>query len=226
MIVGKRKPFDEIKQAMKAFRSVLNVGCGGCTAICMSGGQREVAQLNEELQESFRQEKIQCRVDGFTIERQCNADFFQELDEIAGGYDALFSMACGAGVQFLADRYLQKPVFPALDTIFIGIDRDIGWYEENCRACGECVLGETGGICPVTKCAKSLFNGPCGGTSQDGKCEASIEVPCAWFDIYKRLKEQNRLQDILKIKPAREWRNQTLGTLVQEEYKKRYAKAK
>ena len=85
-------------------------------------------------------------------------------------------------------------------------------------------LGETGGICPVTRCAKSLFNGPCGGTSREGKCEVSKDTPCAWFEIHKRLKEQNRLENILKLKPAREWRNQTQGTLVQEAYKKRYAK--
>jgi len=163
-------------------------------------------------------------VDGFTIERQCNADFFQELDEIASSYEALLSMACGAGVQVLADRYPQKPVFPALNTVFVGVDRGIGWFEENCRTCRECVLGETAGICPVTRCAKSLFNGPCGGTSKEGKCEVSKDTPCAWFEIYKRLKDQNRLENILKVKPAREWRNQTQGTLVQEAYKKRYAK--
>ena len=149
---------------------------------------------------------------------------YSELDDMAKTYDALLSMACGAGVQFLADRYPEKPVFPALNTTFIGVDRDIGWFEENCRACRECVLGETGGICPVTRCAKSLFNGPCGGTSREGKCEVSKDTPCAWFEIHKRLKEQNRLENILKVKPAREWRNQTQGTLVQEAYKKRYAK--
>ena len=224
MIVGERKPFDEIKEMMKSFKKVLNVGCGGCTSICMAGGQREVGLLNEELQNAFKQEGVPCQMDGFTIERQCNADFYSELDDMAKTYDALLSMACGAGVQFVADRYPGKPVFPALNTTFIGIDRDIGWFEENCRACRECVLGETGGICPVTRCAKSLFNGPCGGTSREGKCEVSKDTPCAWFEIHKRLKEQSRLENILKVKPAREWRNQTQGTVVQEAYKKRYAK--
>ncbi len=224
MIAAEIKPFVEIAEAIKGFGKVLNVGCGGCTSICMAGGQREVGELNEELQKTFKQGGILCQIRGFTIERQCNADFFPELDEIVKDYEALLSMACGAGVQFLADRYPQKPVFPALDTVFVGIDRDIGWFEENCCACRECVLGETAGICPLTRCAKSLFNGPCGGTSREGKCEVSKDTPCAWFEIYKRLKEQHRLGNILKVKPAREWRNQTLGTLVQEAYKKRYAK--
>lgn len=224
MIVAERKPLDEIKEMIKNYKRVLNVGCGGCTSICFTGGQREVHELNESLENILKSEGGMLRLEGFTIERQCNADFYSELDEIAKNYDALLSMACGAGVQFMADRYPEKPVFPALNTLFVGIDRDIGWFEENCRTCRECVLGDTAGICPLTRCAKSLFNGPCGGTSREGKCEVSKEVPCAWYEIFKRLKEQNRLENILKIKPAREWRNQTRGTMVHEDYKMRYLK--
>jgi len=224
MIVAEKKPIDEIKEMLKGFKKVLNVGCGGCTSICLSGGQTEVNLLNDELKNAFNLDQISIQIDGFTIERQCNADFYPDLDERAKTYEALLSMACGAGVQFLAERYPEKPVFPALNTVFVGVDRDIGWFEENCRTCRECVIGETGGICPITRCAKSLFNGPCGGTSQEGKCEVSKDVPCAWYEIYQRLKEQNRLENILKVKPPREWRNQTRGTLVQEAFKKRYAK--
>lgn len=224
MIVADRKPFDEIKEMVKNFKKVLNVGCGGCTSICLSGGQKEVGILNEELKKAFELDHIPLQIDSFTIERQCNADFYPLLDEMMKPYEAILSMACGAGVQFMADRYPEKLVFPALNTIFVGVDRDLGWFEENCRTCRECVLGETAGICPVTRCAKSLFNGPCGGTSREGKCEVNKDTPCAWFEIHKRLKQQNRLENILKIKPAREWRNQTQGTLVQEVYKKRYVK--
>jgi len=224
MIVAEKKSIDEIKGMLKGFKKVLNVGCGGCTSICLAGGQKEVNLLNDELKNAFTLEQVSIQIDGFTIERQCNADFYPDLDERAKAYEALLSMACGAGVQFLAERYPEKPVFPALNTVFVGVDRDIGWFEENCRTCRECVLGETGGICPITGCAKSLFNGPCGGTSQEGKCEVSKDVPCAWYEIYQRLKQQNRLENILKVKPPREWRNQTRGTLVQEAFKKRYAK--
>ena len=224
MIVAEKKSIDEIKGMLKGFKMVLNVGCGGCTSICLAGGQKEVNLLNEELKNTFNLDQVSIQIDGFTVERQCNADFYPDLDERAKTYEALLSMACGAGVQFLAERYPEKPVFPVLNTVFVGVDRDIGWFEENCRTCGECVLGETGGVCPITRCAKSLFNGPCGGTSQEGKCEVSKDVPCAWYEIYQRLKQQNRLENILKVKPPREWRNQTRGTLVQEAFKKRYAK--
>jgi ferredoxin len=224
MIVAERKPLEEIKEMIKSHKKALNVGCGGCTSICLSGGQREVDLLNDELRNAFKGNNPLPQIDGFTIERQCNADFFHELDEMMKSYDAILSMACGAGVQFVAERYPDKPVFPALNTIFVGVDRDIGWYEENCRACRDCVLGETAGICPVTRCAKSIFNGPCGGTSKDGKCEVSKDTPCAWFEIYERLKKQDRLANIIKLSVPREWRNQTRGSLIHEPYKKRYTK--
>ena len=224
MIVAERKPLDEIKEMLKPYKKILNVGCGGCTSICLAGGQKEVDLLNEELKKAFETGQVSMRIDGWTVERQCNGDFYPDLDERAKTYEAVLSMACGAGVQFLADRYPEKPVFPALNTVFVGVDRDLGWFEENCRTCRECVLGETGGVCPITRCAKSLFNGPCGGTSQEGKCEVSKDVPCAWYEIYQRLKQQSRLENILKVKPPREWRNQTRGTLVQEPFKKRYGK--
>jgi len=224
MIIGERKPLQEIKDMIKDYKKVLNVGCGGCTSICLAGGQREVEDLNAELKKILRADNGSNQIDAFTIERQCNTDFFGELDEMVPGYDAILSMACGAGVQFVAERHPDKPVFPALNTVFVGVDREIGWYEENCRTCGECVLGETGGICPVTRCAKSLFNGPCGGTTLDGKCEVNNDVPCAWYEIYERLKKQGRLECILKIKTPREWENQTQRSLIQEPYKSRYTK--
>jgi len=138
------------------------------------------------------------------------------------GYQAVLSLACGAGVQFVAERHPAVPVYPALNTVFVGVDRDVGWYEENCRTCGDCILGETGGICPVTRCAKGLFNGPCGGTTLDGKCEVDPNVPCAWFQIHERLEKQGRLDLIRKIRPAREWVNQSQRSLIQEAYKERY----
>jgi hypothetical protein len=224
MIVAERKPFEEIKAMMKPYKKVLNVGCGGCTSVSMTGGQKEVDLLNEELKKSFDSDHTPFQISGLTVERQCNAEFFALLDQKVKSYDAILSMACGAGVQFVAARYPEIPVFPALNTIFIGLDRDYGWFEESCRSCGNCVLGETAGICPVTRCAKGLFNGPCGGTSIDGKCEVNKDVPCAWYEIYQRLKLQNRLENILKITPARDWHNQVQGTFIHEDFKRRYIK--
>jgi ferredoxin len=224
MIVGERKPLEEISGMLHSYRKVLNVGCGGCTSICLAGGQKEVSQLSRDLENHYGDKGGDILIHELTIERQCNAEFFADLDGMIKNYDAVLSMACGAGVQFVADRYPEMPVFPALNTTFVGTDKDVGWYEENCRTCGDCVLGDTGGICPVTRCAKSLFNGPCGGTRTEGTCEVDKDTPCAWYEIHKRLKAQNRLDLILKVRPAREWVNQTRRSVIQEPYKERYTK--
>ncbi len=229
MVKGKRKPLEEIKSLISTFENILIVGCGGCVSVCLVGGQKETNTLNVELSMQYKQNKIKKGIKTHTIERQCNVQFLAELDEIVNEYDCLLSMACGAGVQYLADRFAQIPVFPAINTVAIGVDREIGIYEEKCRACGECVLAYTGGICPVTRCAKGLFNGPCGGTSNNGMCEVSAGhefewgIPCAWYQIYERLKAQNRLDYILKIQAPMEWQNQIQRTIVQEPYESRYS---
>lgn len=223
MIIAKVKPLEEIADMIKDYKKILNTGCAGCTAVCLAGGQKEVDSLNVKLARFFKENNLTVAIDGFTVERQCEVDFLAELDSLIEPYDAVLSMACGAGVQFLAERFPNKRVFPAVNTTFVGVNRDLGWYEERCKCCGECVLAYTGGICPVAMCAKCLFNGPCGG-AQDGHCEVDKEIPCAWVNIYNRLKQQDRLADILKVRPAREWRDQVQGSFVMEEYKERYTK--
>lgn len=221
MVKAKRKPIEEIKEAIKGYKNILTVGCGGCVSVCLAGGQREVNELNAILALHMKKDNLDKKLAGYTVERQCNVKFLDELEAQIKGHDCVLSMACGAGVQNLAERFPSIPVFPSVNTVSIGVDRDLGMYEEKCRACGHCVLGYTGGVCPVTRCSKGLFNGPCGGTNK-GKCEISAEVPCAWYDIYNRLKEQNRLDDILKVQPPMEWQNQTPRTIVQEAYEHRY----
>ena len=126
------------------------------------------------------------------------------------GYQAVLSLACGAGVQFVAERHPAVPVYPALNTVFVGVDRDVGWYEENCRTCGDCVLHLTGGICPVTRCSKSIFNGPCGG-SVVGHCEIDKEVACGWQLIIDRLKALDLMENYEKIRPMKGWRSSRDG---------------
>jgi len=221
MVKGKRKPFDEIKGMIKSHKKVLNVGCAGCVSVCYAGGLKEVGILNDQLNASFKQDGLDIQVDGYTVERQCNQDLLAELDRIAPQYDAMMSMACGAGCQYIAERFPETPVYPAINTLFIGVDKEIGIFEERCRACGNCVLGYTGGICPIARCAKGLFNGPCGGTNMTS-CEVSKDIPCAWYDIYMRLKEIGQLENIMKIKEPMEWQNTTRGTFVQLGYEDRF----
>jgi len=219
MIVGQRKPFDEIKDLLKGYKKILNVGCGTCVAVCLVGGEKEVEILNAELDMAFKLNKEAVTIDGITIERQCDREYLELLDSKVNNYDALLTMACGAGVQFLSERFPEKPVFPAVNTTFIGVNQGLGWYEERCRSCSSCVLGMTGGICPLTMCAKGLYNGPCGGTNK-GSCEIDKEQPCAWYLIYQRLEKQGRLDEIKEFKPAQNWQNQIPRTVVQPGYNK------
>ncbi len=223
MIVGKRKPFEEIKGLILPYKKILIVGCGTCVAVCLAGGEKEVEILQKELTLSLGEEGY--TFDGVTLERQCDKEFLDEIGESVSSYDALLSMACGAGVQFMAEHYPNIPVLPAVNTSFIGVNKNVGWYEERCRACGDCVLGITGGICPVTMCAKGLFNGPCGGTNK-GKCEIDENQPCAWYMIYERLSQQGRLDQIMEIIPANNWENQRPRTVIQPGYEKLYESVK
>lgn len=223
MVKAKRKPIEEIRESIADYDKILTVGCGGCVSVCLAGGQREVNALNAELKLLYKSDAKPKVLGSYTVERQCNNQFLVELDDKVKDYGCILSMACGAGVQLLAERFPTIPVMPAVNTIAIGVDREIGMYEEKCRACGECVLAYTGSICPVTRCAKGLFNGPCGGTNR-GKCEISQDIPCAWLDIFERLKAQNRLDDIMKIQPPMQWQNQVQRTIVQQPYERRYYK--
>jgi hypothetical protein len=221
MIVAQRKPFAEIKAMLKGYKKVLNVGCGTCVSVCLAGGEKEVTILNTEIEMTRKLDGEPITIQGHTIERQCDREYLAELDSIIeeGNFDALMSMACGVGIQFLAERYPLIPTFPAVDTTGLAVNQAVGWYEERCRSCSQCVLGITGGICPVTMCAKGLFNGPCGGTNK-GSCEISNEQPCAWFKIYERLKGQNRLDSIKKLNTIRGWNDQIPRNLIQPGYKK------
>jgi len=219
MIVAKRKPFDEIKEMIKPYKKVLNVGCGTCVAVCLVGGEKEVAVLSAEIEMARKLDDNPIQIDGYTVERQCDREYLAELDDKVGSYDALISMACGVGIQFLAERFPDKPVFPAVDTSGLAVNQAVGWYEERCRSCASCVLGWTGGICPVTMCAKGLYNGPCGGTNK-GSCEINKDQPCAWYMIYERLSKQGRLDNLLVVRGVNDWKDQVPRTLIQPGYKK------
>ncbi|HUI69059.1 MAG TPA: methylenetetrahydrofolate reductase C-terminal domain-containing protein [Spirochaetia bacterium] len=234
MVKATQKPLEEIFDLIRSYKeahrprdflNVLTVGCGGCTSICMAGGQREVIALNEELTEMARGRKVPVRFSCTTVERQCNPQFLEDIEDLVKDCDCLLSSACGAGVQHLGDRYPSKPVFPALDTMFLGVDIDTGLYEERCRACKKCVLGVTAGICPLTRCSKGVLNGPCGGTRADGNCELGTGFRCAWNAIYERLKEQGRADDLLEIRLPIDWQERGQGVLVQKGFEGRYAKA-
>jgi ferredoxin len=186
MIVADRKRVPEIRDMIKAHDRVLLLGCGTCVTVCLAGGEREVGILGTALRMALKligRDKMV--VDECTIERQCEDAFIEIVAPRIGDYDAVCSLGCGAGVQNLAERFPNTPIYPALNTQFLGVLESQGVWTEKCAACGNCRLGEFAGICPFSRCAKRLLNGPCGG-SQEGRCEIRPDLECGWHLIYER----------------------------------------
>jgi hypothetical protein len=190
MIVVREKPLAEITELIAAHKRVLLVGCNTCAAVALAGGEKEVETLVEVLRLSARNSGSSAEYTGAVLQRQCEPEFTEKLD--VEGYDAILSLGCGAAVAFIASEQ-NVPVYPALDTLFIGAAQGFAKWQAECSACGSCVLGMTAGICPVTRCAKGIMNGPCGGT-KDGACELG-DRECAWVEIYDRLESQGRLDE-------------------------------
>ena len=206
MITAERKPLEELIAYIKPFKRILLLGCNECVTVCAAGGRKEVGLLASGLQMALLKNGVNIEIRQHTLERQCDPEYVEELVPMIDSADAVMSMACGCGVQQIAMRFKEKPVFPAVNTTFMGASERQGVWAERCQGCGNCLLGITGGICPIARCAKQLMNGPCGG-STGGKCEISDDVDCAWQLIWDRLKALG-LQDMyLDIIPAKDWRS-------------------
>jgi ferredoxin len=210
MIVADRKPMEEIIDEVKDFSRILVAGCNECVTVCEAGGKKEAGVLASALRMYFMNQGRDAKVDEVTLERQCDHEYLEELRSVMDRYDAVISIACGVGVQFMAETYFDKPVFPGVNTCFMGVTEERGVWTERCQGCGQCILARTAGICPVSRCAKRLFNGPCGGSSK-GKCEINAEVDCAWQLIVDRLKALDRLDEYETLAPIKDWSTERAG---------------
>lgn len=200
MIIVKQKPLDKILEMTKNFNNILIAGCAGCTSIHQLSGKKEAEIMKAHLErESEKKVKV------VFLARQCVRQIVDKsLRPLIRDFDAVLCMGCGVGVQTIAEVFRDKPAFPANDTEFIGMeDRSQGRLYERCHACGNCILDQFCGICPITRCAKGLLNGPCGG-QVEGKCEVGGYVnDCVWILIWERLKRQGRLDLFTKFRPHR-----------------------
>jgi len=205
MITAERKPLEEIIAYVAPFRKVLLVGCNECVTVCAAGGRKEVGLLASGLHMALLQQGKSVEIREHTLERQCDPEYVEELGSLIDSADVVLSMACGCGVQTIAGRYKEKPVFPAVNTKFMGASERQGVWAERCQGCGNCLLGQTGGICPIARCAKRLMNGPCGGSTK-GSCEIDPDTDCAWQLIWDRLKALGLTENYVEMIPAKDWR--------------------
>ena len=204
MIVAESKPIKELLEMVKDFKKILVVGCKGCVTVCNVGGAKEVAILASTLRISRKKEGLDVVVGEHTLERQCDPEYINELKDVIGDYDAVISIACGVGPQFISERYPASKVFPGVNTKFMGGAVEHGVWSERCAGCGTCLVHNFGGLCPIARCSKSLLNGPCGGSS-NGKCEISNDVECIWDTIVLKMMEQDRLSELMEFKPPKSW---------------------
>mgnify|MGYP000142833321 CR=1 FL=1 len=204
MIVGEQKPLEEIMGLLGDARKVLVAGCGTCVTVCFAGGEKEVGILASALRMKSQLEGHPMEVDEATVQRQCEWEYLEALRERVGEYDVVLSLACGIGVQAMNEYFPDSITLPGINTTSLSLPVEQGVWEERCQACGDCVLGITFGICPVARCSKQLFNGPCGG-SQRGVCEVNADIPCAWQLIWDRAVKLGRVEQLMQIQPPKNW---------------------
>jgi ferredoxin len=205
MIIAEQKSLQEMQTLIGSAEHVLVVGCGTCVTVCFAGGAREAAIVAASLRMATRLKGNPVSIQEVTVQRQCEWEYLDPIAEQVKAAQVVLSLGCGIGVQAIAEHFPDSWVVPGLNTSFLGLPAEQGVWTERCAACGDCILGLTGGICPIARCSKSLLNGPCGG-SENGHCEINPEIDCAWQLIYDRLSQEGRLDALLEIQPPKNWR--------------------
>ncbi len=204
MVISRQKPLKELLASLEGYGKIFIVGCGECATVCKSGGQAELDKMKSVLEGEGK------KIAGMCIpETACNAahlktGFARNLSSLRES-DAVLVMACGLGAQSVKDNNrFGQAVIPANDTIFEAVTDARGNFYEKCSLCAECILAQTGGICPVTLCPKGMLNGPCGGVDK-GKCEIDRDKDCVWVLIYKELEKDKNPHKIKQVIKERDY---------------------
>lgn len=202
MIISQQKPLEAILSALGDSRSVFIVGCAKCATVCKSGGEEEVWQMQEALTAAGKEITGSIIIDEACHMLRVSRDL-RGRQQLVDDAEALLVMACGAGIQSVSAAVPKKTV-AALDSMFLGNIRRFGQFEQKCSLCGECILTETAGICPVTVCPKGLLNGPCGGMDE-GRCETDAEAECAWAQIYAKMTAAGSMLNLTETTPPKNY---------------------
>ncbi len=202
MLVTEPKPLTEIFESLGAEENIFLLGCNGCAEVCETGGETGLLAMKEELEKAGKTITDDVLIDFPCNKILVNMRLSRHTDTIKKA-DSILVLSCGIGVQAVSN-VVNKTVRPALNTMSLGGFQGLWPSEERCGQCGDCVLDLTGGICPVTACAKSLLNGSCGGAS-NGKCEVDREKDCGWDRIYKRMKQIGRVEVLKQFRKPRDF---------------------
>ncbi|MGC2423454.1 MAG: methylenetetrahydrofolate reductase C-terminal domain-containing protein [Nitrospirota bacterium] len=203
MIISKSKEKQDVINMLDGVQSVFLIGCSECASLCGTGSPEALAEMKQSLENIGKKvtgtfvAKTGCQVLGTKVELKGNKEEVEAAD-------AILVMSCGAGTQSMVEVFKDKKVYPANDTAFLGNMTRFQHFDERCSMCGECIIDKTGGICPVTTCPKGILNGPCGGTN-NGFCEVSPDIECAWAKIYARMERTGELDKMKEIIPPKDY---------------------
>jgi ferredoxin len=203
MIISKSKEKQDVINMLDGVQSVFLIGCSECASLCGTGSPEALAAMKQSLEDIGKKvtgtfvAKTGCQVLGTKVELKGNKEEVEAAD-------AILVMSCGAGTQSMVEVFKDKKVYPANDTAFLGNMTRFQHFDERCSMCGECIIDKTGGICPVTTCPKGILNGPCGGTN-NGFCEVSPDIECAWAKIYARMERTGELEKMKEIIPPKDY---------------------
>ena len=204
MIITKQKEFKDILKYLGDAKSVFLIGCGECSTTCRTGGEDDVKKIKSALEKEGKAVTGYCVPSAPCIAAKVKLELAKNRKTIESS-DAVLVLACGLGIQSVKENLRgAKPIHVGCDTLFMGAIDSGGVFLEKCSACGDCVLELTGLICPLTRCPKSLMNGPCGGQDK-GKCEVDKNRDCAWILIYNELKKTNKLASLREIRPPKDY---------------------
>ncbi|MFC1501466.1 methylenetetrahydrofolate reductase C-terminal domain-containing protein [Elusimicrobiota bacterium] len=194
MIITVSKPFEEISKNLADFSKIFIVGCDACATKCNTGSEEAVKNMKSLLESKGKKVSGYIVLDTPCDMRIVKKDLSKNSELLSS--QCILVLACGAGVQAV-EKIVDKAIVPGLNPVFVGTTERIGVFHEYCSVCGECILDKTGNICPVSRCAKGMINGPCGGAIGD-KCETDIETDCVWVMIYNKLKKIGKDKDIIQ----------------------------
>jgi len=205
MIISEAKPFQEVMDSIQGYQKIFLVGCGDCATVCQSGGEEQLKDMKQRLEAAGKTVVGMCVPEAACVAAKLKTALAQNMQAFREA-EAMLVLACGLAVQSLKDNdRFGRSAVPANNTVFGAVMDASGNFYEKCALCGECVLAQTGGICPISLCPKGILNGPCGGMDK-GKCELDKERDCAWVLIYRELEQKKALDTIRIARPPRDFK--------------------
>ncbi len=186
MFLTEKKDINEIDEALNKYKRIGIVGCASCASVCLTGGSKEVKEMEKHLTNTGKEVAFTISIDEPCDKRVLKEDIRFVEDELSGT-EAIVVLSCGTGVQTIGE-YTGKKVITGVDSKFIAQTEHIGEYNALCEGCDECRLNFTGGVCTITLCPKGLLNGPCEGHNGIN-CEVDENSKCVFMKSYENMSE-------------------------------------